>query len=413
MSKRNKSEIQQSEDYKMTELCPLPEEWQVVRLGEVTVLTMGQSPPSSTYNTAGQGFPFLQGKAEFGTIYPVPLKWCSQPQRIAERGSVLISVRAPVGDVNIADRVYCIGRGLAKQRLEEKGTGSTFKSISKGVLQNFPIPLPPLPEQRAIAHVLRTVQRAKEATERVIAALKELKKSLMKHLFTYGPVPVEQVDQLALQDTPIGPIPAHWRVVRLGEVADLTMGQSPPSSTYNTHGEGLPFLQGKAEFGDIYPRPVKWCSVPLRVAKRGSVLISVRAPVGDVNLAQRDYCIGRGLAALSGKGLLNNDFLFYFLLKAKSHLEEKGTGSTFKSINKSVLQSFPICLPPHPEQQAIAHILQAVDRKIEAEENRKRALEALFKSLLHHLMTAKVRMPKEVVEQFEGPGETHAGEEGP
>ena len=82
--------------YRMTDLGPLPEEWRVVRLGEVAILTMGQSPPSTTYNTVAQGMPFLQGKAEFGEIYQDPIKWCSKPQRIAPKGSVLISVRAPV-----------------------------------------------------------------------------------------------------------------------------------------------------------------------------------------------------------------------------------------------------------------------------------------------------------------------------
>ncbi|WP_216641407.1 restriction endonuclease subunit S [Thermus scotoductus] len=254
------------------------------------------------------------------------------------------------------------------------------------------IPLPPLPEQRAIAHVLRTVQEAKEATERVITALRELKKSLMRHLFTYGPVPVDAIERVELQETEIGPLPAHWRVVRLREVASFTMGQSPPSSTYNTSGEGLPFLQGKAEFGEVYPTPVKWCSQPKKVASRGSILISVRAPVGDVNVAREDYCIGRGLAAINGNEVLNNWFLFYLLIFTKRRLEDSGTGSTFKSINKGVLQNFLIPLPPLPEQREIARMLQAIDARIEAEEKKKTALEALFRTLLHHLMTAKIRV---------------------
>ncbi|GIV04285.1 MAG: hypothetical protein KatS3mg015_3115 [Fimbriimonadales bacterium] len=94
--------------------------------------------------------------------------------------------------------------------------------------------------------------------------------------------------------TELGPLPEEWEVVRLGDVAGLTMGQSPPSSTYNLHGSGLPFLQGKAEFGEMYPHPVKWCEAPVRIAKEGTVMISVRAPVGGTNLADRDYCIGRG-----------------------------------------------------------------------------------------------------------------------
>jgi len=119
--------------------------------------------------------------------------------------------------------------------------------------------------------------------------------------------------------------------------------------------------------------------------------MSVRAPVGDVNIADIEYCIGRGLVSIS---LINGDnqYLFYILVFFKPSIEKEGTGSTFKAINKSKLEDVNIPLPPLPEQQKIAEIMSAVDEKIRAEESKKKALEVLFKTLLHDLMTAKVRV---------------------
>ncbi len=134
------------------------------------------------------------------------------------------------------------------------------------------------------------------------------------------------------QETEIGLLPAEWKVIELGKVVDINLGQSPPSSTYNIVGDGLPFLQGKTTFGRVFPTPERWCSEPKRIAQPGSVLISVRAPVGDVNIARNEYCIGRGLTALNGNAVLDNWFLFYLLFHSKSRLESKSTGSTFKSI---------------------------------------------------------------------------------
>ena len=200
--------------------------------------------------------------------------------------------------------------------------------------------------------------------------------------------------------TELGPLPEEWEVVQLKEIARITMGQSPPSSTYNDARNGLPFLQGKAEFGELYPIPVKWCSSPIKIANSGAVLVSVRAPVGDVNVAPWRCCIGRGLAAVEAKDA-NNDLLFYWLRLSKRLLESKGTGTTFRSINKDALASFPVPLPPLPEQRAIAEMLRAVDRKIQAEERRKAALDALFRTLLHHLMTGKVRVRGPLTESEE------------
>ena len=126
----------------------------------------------------------------------------------------------------------------------------------------------------------------------------------------------------------IGKIPKTWKVVRLQEISELIMGQSPPSSTYNKTGRGLPFLQGKMEFGDSYPSPVMYCSNPLKIAETNDVLISVRAPVGDVNLAPYKVCIGRGLAAIRFNAQIANYlFYFYYLQKIKGFIETLGKGA--------------------------------------------------------------------------------------
>ena len=206
----------------------LPEHWEIARLGDVCNIIMGQSPPSTTYNDEGVGMPFLQGKAEFTELFPVPTKYCTKRLRVSPKGSVLMSVRAPVGDVNLGDREYIIGRGLtsislkhgnnrflfylllhSKKEIEAKGYGSTFKSINKTTINDFQIALPPFPEQRAIAHVLQTIQEAKAARQRELALERERKAALMDYLFSYGTKGEPR------KQTEIGEIPESWEVVEL------------------------------------------------------------------------------------------------------------------------------------------------------------------------------------------------------
>ena len=195
------------------------------------------------------------------------------------------------------------------------------------------------------------------------------------------------------KNTPIGFLPEEWDIVGLGDVAELIMGQSPPGNTYNEIGDGVPFLQGKTEFGSINPKHIKYTTKPLKIAPEGSVLISVRAPVGDVNIADINYCIGRGLAALCLRDG-GNLFLFYILNFLKPEIEKEGTGSTFKAIRKDILKTFQIPLPPLPEQREIAEILKTVDEKIEIEQKKKETYEELFKTLLNKIMSQKIDVEK-------------------
>jgi len=193
--------------------------------------------------------------------------------------------------------------------------------------------------------------------------------------------------------TEIGIIPKEWKIIRLKDVALIIMGQSPPSSTYNKEGIGLPFLQGKMEFGNIYPSPLMYCSKPIKIAEANDILISVRAPVGDVNLAPYKLCIGRGLAAIRfNRRKADYLFYFYYLQKIKTFLEILGKGSTFKAIVKNDLETLKVPLPSLEEQRIISRILLAVDKELEVKRKRKKKLERIKRALMDLLLTGRVRI---------------------
>ena len=161
-------------------------------------------------------------------------------------------------------------------------------------------------------------------------------------------------------------VPASWAVTTLGEACLVIQGQSPPGETYNTEGTGLPFLQGKGEFGDISPTAVKWCSAPTKNAEPDDVLISIRAPVGPTNLCLVRSCIGRGLAAIRPGGNIPSRFVLYGLRASEAALRAKATGTTFEAIRGEDLRSHPLPLPPLAEQQRIVAELEKQLTRLDA-----------------------------------------------
>ena len=150
-------------------------------------------------------------------------------------------------------------------------------------------------------------------------------------------------------------------MARLEDICSINMGHSPDSSSYNENGEGMPFFQGNADFGELHPTVRIWCNAPTKVAKCGDILISVRAPIGALNIANEECCIGRGLAALTvTETLCSPKYLWYCLECKVDELNSKGTGSTFKAINKKILAETEIPLPSLEEQRRIATLLDKV-----------------------------------------------------
>ena len=167
----------------------------------------------------------------------------------------------------------------------------------------------------------------------------------------------------------------------LTEYCTLNMGQSPDSKTYNTQGKGLPFYQGNADFGETHPITHVWCSAPVKVAEDGDILISVRAPIGAMNMAVERCCIGRGLAALTPiRNKCSKQFLYYALQSKVDSLIAQGTGSTFKAISKKVLEA--TCIPAYStiEQEQIAEAIGHVDNTIAARRKQLALLDQLVKS---------------------------------
>lgn len=188
-------------------------------------------------------------------------------------------------------------------------------------------------------------------------------------------------------------LPNGWKIRRLGEVCKVIAGQSPEGKYYNTTGKGMPFYQGKKEYGEKYIGvPTTWTTSITKEAEPGDILISVRAPVGPINFTAQNICIGRGLAAIRASKSIEKEFLFYFLKKHENEIEGNA-GAVFNSINKTQIESIPIPLPPLPKQQRIVSILDqafaAIARaKANAEQNLKNARE-LFESYLQGVFERK------------------------
>ena len=189
-------------------------------------------------------------------------------------------------------------------------------------------------------------------------------------------------------------LPSGWHRCALPNFTRIVMGQSPSSETYNLSGLGIPFFQGKGEFGRVYPKIRLYCSQPKKIAKQGATLLSVRAPVGPTNLAQQECCIGRGLAAIHPCGGIAPEFVLYMFRNVESQLSREGTGSTFGAISRRAVESMEFDLPPLSEQKRILakidELFSELDQGIESLKKARAQLETYRQAVLKHAFEGKL-----------------------
>jgi len=281
---------------------------------------------------------------------------------------------------------FALSTGLAQDRFRLSTRGTTIKGIPRDDLQRIPIPLPPLKEQRAIAAVLCAVRQAKEATEKVVAATRELKKSLMHHLFTYGPIALDQVDKVPLKETPVGEVPAHWNVGRLDQFIRLQRGFDLPKQARQPG--TVPVVSSSGITG--YHNEMKIKGPGVVTGRYGSI--------GEVHFVEGDFWPLNTTLFVTEFFRNDSRYVAYFLTTL--NLAAFNDKTSVPGINRNHLHAMTVTMPPLSEQCDIASQLTAIDAKLAVEESRRAALDNLFSSLLHDLMTGKVRV-KEVLFQSE------------
>lgn len=409
----------------------VPEGWSECKLGECSVITAGQSPKSTDVNQNQIGIPFLQGNAEFGARHPTPVKWIAHPIKIAPKGAILFSVRAPVGAMNIAPTALCIGRGLAsivakgvdaeflyqmiasqKTTFASKAQGSTFEAINKSDLADLLLPIPPLPEQKKIAAILTSVDEAIAATDALIAQTRRVKQGVLKHLLTRG------IGHTRFKQTEIGEIPERWEVARLESLladVDTPMRSGPFGSALlksELVDEGIPFLGidniHVERFVDSYRRFIteeKYRSLKRYAVRPDDVVITIMGTVGRCCLIPKN--IGK---AISSKHIWTMSFdqkryrpalVCWQLNYAEwvlSKFRATSQGGIMEAINSKTLRDLLLPLPPIDEQIEIEAALAGFNVELDRCQSTLDSMKTLKSALMSDLLTGRKRvsLPQEL-----------------
>jgi len=420
----------------------IPKEWELKTLDEICNVIY-RYPTYYGIKYQDSGVPEIRGKLILnnGTItknkdlFRYISKETSErfPQTILEEGDIVMMVRASMGKCGVVpkwlsganitanlirisvDRHICVpeylnyffGSGLFLKPFESHTTQATIKTIKASKIKELEIPLPDLKTQKKIVEKLNLISgKVEEKKKQILQKMNEFdskkiyqtyKNYLLRLAFT-GELSGDKLDDYRENEIHV---PKGWELKTLGEndVSEIIMGQSPPSSSYNKQKIGLPFFQGKKDFGDKHPSPTTWCSSPKKIAKTNDILICVRAPVGPTNLAKETCCIGRGLAAIRPK--INLYYVYYFLKWIEPKISKSGEGMVFNSIGRDFLHDTKIIVPSLKTQKKIVEILDSKFKEwnvynisiknVEKQyKQTKKSIEYLPKSILNSAFSGKL-----------------------
>ena len=391
-------------------------EWKEVRLGDVGKIVGGATPSTRNPQNYGGVIPWITPKdlsinkerfIEFGerNISELGLNSCSA--KMLPKGSILFSSRAPIGYVAIAHTSLCTNQGFKSfvpdtdkmdsmfsyyllkhnsENIANLGSGTTFMEVSGKVMSDFIVNIPDLLTQQEIAGILSSLDAKIETNNKLNEKLEEMAQAIFKSWF----VDFEPFKDKPFHETELGMIPEGWEVGSLSDIATITMGQSPCGTSYNENGEGIIFYQGRTEFGFRFPSIRLYTTAPSRFAEVGSTLMSVRAPVGDINMALLRCCIGRGVASI--KSNCDCDSYIYYLMKSLKKRFDiyNGEGTVFGSVGRDTLRGLLITIPPSSVISDFEMNISKIDLRIKTNELESQRLASLRDTLLPRLMSGEL-----------------------
>lgn len=370
----------------------------LTNLSAITDVIMGQSPPSSSYNTERNGLPFFQGKAEFGKLYPEVKKWCDKPTKIAQKDDILISVRAPVGPTNLCSERVCIGRGLAairpkngfsdkffilyflrsiETKLAEKGKGSTFSAINRDDVERIKIPDLSYDEQKKVADILFKAESALEKRREAIHILDNFLKSTFLSMFGD---PISNLIQ--------------WPRKTIGQLGRVVTGSTPPSKESNMFGGDIPFVTpGDLEniFGNVQRNLTVEGSKKSRVVRKGSALVCcIGATIGKIDIARMRSAFNQQINAVEWFPEIDDYFGLHLLRFFKPNIIARGTSTTLPILKKSAFEKITLPVPLKNLQIKFSEVVEHVERLKQRMKSSETELQNLFNCLMQKAFKGKL-----------------------
>lgn len=361
-------------------------EWKEIKLEDFASLKYGKLPPKEIVPSGypiWSGYKYVGSAETFNCPKDTPIVVArgvggTGDVKIAKEDCFLTNLSISVSLKEEICNPHFFTYYFAKDNLRYLDSGSAQSQITIDALKKVILKLPPLQQQKKIVAVLSSLDEKIETNRKINTRLEELAQALFKSWF--------------IDFEPFGgQMPKDWKTGILSDIANIVMGQSPKGECINSNQHGMIFYQGKTEFGDRFPSVKNFTTNITRVAPVNSVLLSVRAPVGDVNITLNECCIGRGIASIDYK-YGSNSFLFLLLKNKTDYFDifDKG-GTVFGCINKKSLEEMPIFLPTTSTIASFNEILHPIDVELERRNNESARLAALRDTLLPKLMSRELK----------------------
>lgn len=405
----------------------IPESWNVKKLKYVSKFLNGFAFNSDEY--VEEGVPIIrigdiQARTNFEDCKKVPINFLEEYKEytvfkgdllLALTGATIgkssifdsssnallnqrVAIIRPIKDILINEFLkYLVFNQTFKEYIYYECIGGAQENIGKTQIGNYFISFPKKDEQILIAKFLdkqtQKIDSLIEKRKQMLELINENRSAIINNAVTKGINPKTKMKDSGVEW--IGKIPESWDVKKLKYCDTIIMGQSPSSEDCNQENDGIPFLQGNADFGSIHPTPSVWCKTASKIVKHGDILLSVRAPIGAVNIANQDYGIGRGLCAVRAK--TNNDkYLYYILICLNDELNSLGTGSTYTAISTDIINNTYIPSVKIPEQEQIVKYIETetvkIDKTLSQIEKEIALLQEYKTALISEAVTGKIEV---------------------